>query len=388
MRHDRYTGGTAPRPGAVIAIRNQPETPVLTLLNTPLSFPHGGSMKNRFMLAPMTNQQSHDDGILSDDEFTWLTRRAEGGFGMTVTCAAHVQENGKTWPGELGVFGDQHIEGLSRLAAGLRAHGSLGVVQLFHGGRRAVPELFGGAAPKAPSEDAETGAVALTLAEIEALRDSFITAAARCHKAGFGGVEIHAAHGFMICQFLSPEFNRRTDAYGGTPENRARLLDEIIDGIRAACGAEFTIGIRLSPEHNGLVFDEMLNLAARLLIDPRIDFIDMSMRDAFKLPNDAAYADKTLTQWYTGLPRGGVRLGITGMLRTPEAIHRAMDSGADFVVIGRAAILHHDFPQQMADDPQFVPRTTPVAADVLLSESLSPTFVAYMRSFPDFVQPD
>ena len=83
----------------------------------PLPLTHGPAMKNRFMLAPLTNTQSHPDGVLSDEEFHWLTMRAKGGFGLTMTCAAHVQAVGQGFPGQLGVFGDQHLEGLSRLAA-------------------------------------------------------------------------------------------------------------------------------------------------------------------------------------------------------------------------------------------------------------------------------
>src|ERR1700755_2402963 len=102
----------------------------------PMSFAHGPAMKNRFMLAPLTNLQSHPDGRLSDDEFRWLTYRAKGGFGLTMTCAAHVQAVGQGFPGQLGVFSDIHLEGLTRLATAIRAAGSLAAVQLHHAGNR------------------------------------------------------------------------------------------------------------------------------------------------------------------------------------------------------------------------------------------------------------
>ena len=219
----------------------------MTDLFAPLSLQHGPAMKNRFMLAPLTNTQSHPDGTLSDDEFAWLTYRAEGGFGLTMTCAAHVQAAGQGFPGQLGVFGDQHLPGLSRLAAAIKAHGSIASVQLHHAGMRSPKELIG-QAPLCPSEDAETGARALTLPEVEQLRDDFIAAAVRAQTAGFDGVEIHGAHGYVLCQFLSPTINRREDRYGGSPENRARIVREIIDGIRSACHPDFHLGIRLSPE--------------------------------------------------------------------------------------------------------------------------------------------
>ena len=97
-------------------------------LFAPLSFKRGPAMKNRFMLAPLTNQQSHPDGTLSEDEFHWLTLRAKGGFGLTMTCAAHVQAIGQGFAGQLGIFSDKHLPGLTRLAAAIKADDSLAVV--------------------------------------------------------------------------------------------------------------------------------------------------------------------------------------------------------------------------------------------------------------------
>ena len=141
-------------------------------------------MKNRFMLAPLTNTQSHEDGVLSDDEFHWLTMRAQGGFGLTMTCAAHVQAKGKGFPGQLGVFDDAHIPGLTRLADAIRKHDSVSIVQLHHAGMRSPADIIG-TAPLCPSDDAETGARALSLNEVEKLIEDFVLAAERADKAGF-----------------------------------------------------------------------------------------------------------------------------------------------------------------------------------------------------------
>ena len=165
----------------------------MATLFDPVSFAHGTSMKNRFMLAPLTNQQSHADGILSDDEYRWLTMRAQGGFGLTMTCASHVDARGQGFPGQLGCFGDQHVEGLTRLAQGLKDNDTLALLQLHHAGRRSPADLTG-QAPVAPSRDEGTGAVALSTGEVHALVESFITAAKRSERAGFDGVEIHGAH--------------------------------------------------------------------------------------------------------------------------------------------------------------------------------------------------
>ncbi len=108
----------------------------MTKLLEPLTFTRGPAMRNRFMLAPLTNLQSNEDGTLSDEEFNWLTMRAKGGFGLTMTCAAHVQAVGQGFPGQLGIFGDEHIAGLTRLATEIKRHNSVAIAQLHHAGRR------------------------------------------------------------------------------------------------------------------------------------------------------------------------------------------------------------------------------------------------------------
>ena len=110
--------------------------------NTPVTFKNGVIMPNRFMLSPMTNTQSHNDGKLSDEEFHWLTMRAKGGFGLTMTCASHVQFVGKGFPGQLGIYDDVHIEGHQRLSAAIKANNSLAVIQLHHAGMRSPEELI------------------------------------------------------------------------------------------------------------------------------------------------------------------------------------------------------------------------------------------------------
>ena len=208
----------------------------MTGLFEPLRLGRGATLKNRFMLAPLTNLQSHPDGRLSDEEFRWLTMRSRGGFGLTMTCASHVQAVGQGFAGQLGVFGDQHLEGLTRLATAIKAEGSVAMMQLHHAGMRSPAALIG-TTPVCPSDNAETGARALAVAEIEQLVEDFVAAAVRAERAGFDGVEIHGAHGYVVSQFLSPEINRRTDAYGGSLENRARLLSRSSRGFGAAAGA-------------------------------------------------------------------------------------------------------------------------------------------------------
>ena len=356
----------------------------MTSLFSPLTLAHGPAWKNRFMLAPLTNTQSHPDGVLSDVEYNWLTLRAKGGFGLTMTCAAHVQAVGQGFPGQLGAFDDKHLEGLARLAAGIKAHGSVSSLQIHHAGNRSPKELVG--TPVCPSDDTKTGARALTLAEVEALRDAYIAAAVRAEKAGFDGVEIHGAHGYILAQFLSSEINHREDRYGGSLENRARIIMEIIDGIRVSTKADFQLGLRLSPERFGLKLAEIRDVAAEILRDQKIDFLDMSLWDVAKEPNEDEHKGRTLMSVFTDLPRGQVRLGAAGKVMTGKDAAGVLDAGCDYVVVGRGAILRHDFPKRVQANANYASPPTPVTIQHLLDEGLSPAFVQYMRQWPNFVE--
>lgn len=356
------------------------------MLFEPLTLAHGPAMKNRFMLAPLTNQQSHADGRLSDDEIHWLSMRAAGGFALTMTAAAHVQPSGQGFPGQLGIFGDEHLEGLTRMADLIRARGSVSSVQLHHAGNRSPADLVG--QPVCPSDDPDTGARGLTLAEVEQLRDDFIAAARRAERAGFDGVEVHGAHGYVLAQFLSAEINRRDDLYGGSLENRARLIFEIIDGIRAQCGADFQIGLRLSPERFGLKLAEIRDVAAEVLRQAKIDYLDMSLWDVAKEPVEPEHQGRSLMSYFTDLPRGDVRLGAAGKIMDAASAMGVIEAGCDFAVIGRAAILRHDFPERIRRDAAYRSPLLPVTEQHLRDEGLGNSFVAYMRGWPGFVEAD
>jgi 2,4-dienoyl-CoA reductase-like NADH-dependent reductase (Old Yellow Enzyme family) len=357
--------------------------PIQTLFQ-PLGFAHGPAMKNRFMLAPLTNLQSHPDGRLSDDEFRWLTMRAQGGFGLTMTCAAHVQRQGQGFAGQLGIFSDIHLEGLARLAGAIRAQDSLAVAQLHHAGMRS-PKALIGAQPVCPSDHAETGSRGLTTAEVEQVVEDFIAAAKRAETAGFDGVELHGAHTYLLCEFLSPTINRRTDRYGGSLENRARIIFEIIAGVRERCRPDFIVGLRLSPERFDLDLGDIRDVAQAVMDDGRIDFLDMSLWDVGKQPEQEAYKGRSLMSYFTELKRGSVRLGVAGKIMAPQTAADCIVAGCDFVLLGRAAILHHDYPRHVAADPGFRPVSLPVTREYLQAEGLGPAFVNYMDTWKGFV---
>lgn len=346
-------------------------------LSEALPLPRGAAMKNRFMLAPLTNMQSNPDGTLHEDEYKWLVRRAEGEFGLTMTCAAHVQRTGQGFVGQLGVFNDDMLPGLTRLADGIRNAGSLSSMQLQHSGQRSASDL--GGQPVAPIDIAETGARALTTDEVYRLRDDFIAASVRAEKAGFDGVELHGAHGYLLCHFLDTA-NNRTDGYGGSLEERARLLHEIIDGVRATTGSAFQLGVRLSPERYGIAIDEARTLATTLMTSGKIDYLDMSLWSVFKEPEDKTYAGRRIIDLFTELPRGGTPLGVAGKIMSTATAQACIDAGADFVLIGRGAIIHHDFPRLAIADEAFTSLPLPVSRDHLANEALGPRFIDYMAS--------
>jgi 2,4-dienoyl-CoA reductase-like NADH-dependent reductase (Old Yellow Enzyme family) len=349
-----------------------------------VDFAHGPAMPNRLMLAPLTNQQSHADGTLSDDEHRWLTMRALGGFGLTMTCAASVQAVGVGFAGQLGVHDDAHVTGLTRLACDIKMAGSVAIVQLHHAGNRSPRELIG-TEPVCPSDDAETGARAMTNDEVHGMIGAFVAAARRSREAGFDGVELHGAHGYLLCQFLSTELNRRTDEFGGSLENRARPLLDIIEGIRRECGNDFHVGVRLSPERFGMKIDEIREVYSWLVASGDVDMIDMSLWDCAKNAIDEGWADRRLIDIFASIDRGNVRLAVAGKLYSAAAVRAALAAGADIAVIGRAAITNHDFPRLMRDNADFAMRELPVSGQTLRDEGLSDTFVGYMRNWKGFV---
>ena len=349
----------------------------------PLTLPRGPAWSNRFALAPLTNTQSHADGTLSDDEHAWLVMRARGGFGLVMTCASHVQQRGQGFPGQLGVYSDAHLPGLTRLADDLRALGSVSALQLHHAGHRSPADLVDG--PVGPSDDDRKGARGLTTDEVAELAEDFVLGALRTQAAGFDGVEVHGAHGYVLAQFLSPRDNRRDDEYGGDLAGRSRLLREVVTGIRARCRPDFQVGLRLSPERFGMRLGEVRELCAELLLAGSLDYLDLSLWDTGKAPEEPEHSARPLLGWFTDLPRGGTRLGVAGKVMTSRRVRGLLAEGVDFVMLGRAAILHHDFPQQAGADPDFEAVDLPVSEAYLQAQGLGPAFRDYMRGWDGFV---
>ena len=356
----------------------------------PFQFQRTGHVsRNRAVLAAMTNKQSASDGTLSEDEINWLLMRAEGGFGIVTTAATHVTEGGQGWTGEMGVWGDHHIPGLTRLANGIRERGAISLAQIFHGGMFA-PQSITGTQPVSASEnplskDSEETSRELSYDEIEAIVSAFGDAASRCAKAGFDGIELHGAHGYLICQFLGEKTNRREDVWGGGIFERARFLMRIIQDVRNKVPENFILGVRISPEHRkvGVRLEDSLELA-EMLSEAGVDFLHISCWDcsagSLEFPEDK----RTLTQWFSDRLGNSVPIISAGGIWSTADAESVMGHGADMIAVARAAIGHADWASQISEE-NYSPDKPPFSREYLLEQGLSETFVDYMRRWDGFV---
>lgn len=331
-------------------------------------------------MAPLTNKQSHPDGTLSDDELAWLVRRAKDGFAWISTCAAFVSEEGHAWKGQLGIASDEHLPGLTRLAAALHEHGALAVVQLHHAGAKAdlAPDKLSTGGPK--------GCRAATHDDLQRVIEDFVAAARRAESAGFDGVEIHGANGYLFTQFLAPQDNPREDAYGGDLDNRARLLRETIRAVRAAVAPGFAVGVRTSPvdvwARRGLILSDGVEVA-RWAAEDGADFVHLSLGQA---------AGPAPHEWNTGPVARAVRDGVpsevpvfaAGGIWTRADAEAAFDAGVDVAVLGRASIGNPDWPIA-SEQPDYQPQRPPWTTDYLESVDVGPDLLGYLRAFPGMV---
>jgi 2,4-dienoyl-CoA reductase-like NADH-dependent reductase (Old Yellow Enzyme family) len=224
---------------------------------------------------------SDDEGNVTERTVELYRLLAEGEVGLIVTGHAFVQPSGKASPRQMGVFDDRFVDGLARIPAAVHAFPSRVFLQIAHAGRQTKPALCG-CVPVSPSPVYDPVSKVLPRelsgAEIRALVGDFVAAAVRGRRAGFDGVQLHAAHGYLLSSFLSPHTNRRTDEWGGAVENRARVLVEVLRSVKAACGRDFPVIVKLNSTdflEDGLTLDDAVQ-TARLLEAEGIDAIEVS----------------------------------------------------------------------------------------------------------------
>ncbi len=308
--------------------------------------------RNRIAVSPMC-QYSSTDGFATDWHVVHLGSRAVGGAGIVIAEATAVLPEGRITPADLGIWSDEHIEGLTRVARAIRDNGAIPGIQLAHAGRKAscarpwdggrqLAESAGGWATVAPSavpfREDERAPVALDEAGIREVISAFVAAARRARAAGFEIVEIHSAHGYLLNEFLSPLSNRRTDGYGGSFENRTRLLREVTAAVRAVWPAELPLFVRISATdwvEGGWDADQSVALA-RELGALGVDLVDCStggLVPGAKIPDGPGYQVPFAARVRN---EAGIATGAVGRITRPEQAEEILASGhADIVLLAR-----------------------------------------------------
>jgi 2,4-dienoyl-CoA reductase-like NADH-dependent reductase (Old Yellow Enzyme family) len=322
-------------------------------------------LPNRIIVSPMC-QYSSEDGFANDWHFVHLGTRAVGGAGLIFTEAAAVTPEGRISPQDLGIWKEEQVEMLARIVRFVHAHGGVAGMQLAHAGRKgstsrpwegsvAIASADGGWQPVGPTADpfSPTYPVPcpLSVSQIQALVAAFRTAARRALAAAFDVLELHAAHGYLIHEFLSPLINTRTDEYGGPFENRIRLCVEIVDAIRSVWPERLPMSVRLSAtdwKAGGWDVDESVELARRLR-DRGVDLIDCSSGGAVpdaKVPLGPGYqvpfAERVRRE--AGIATGAVGL-ITEAKQADEIIRKGQ---ADVVLLARELLRDPYWPLRAA----------------------------------------
>lgn len=324
----------------------------------PFIFDCGVELKNRIVMAPMTNYSSNEDGTVSDAELHYYARRCEE-IGMIVTACIYVTPNGKGFPGEFAGDRDEMIPGLSRLAAVIKEKGAKAVLQIYHGGKLCPPELVpNGDVVSASSVASENnkGVVprALTDEEIKSIITGYGETTRRAIEAGFDGVEMHGANGYLMQQFFSPHSNRRDDEWGGTLEGRLKFPLAVVDEVKRVVAEHakepFLVGYRFSPEEpepDGITMEETFRLVDELT-DKKLDYLHVSLMDFWSKPHRGADASKSRIEWIQ--ERVGRRIPIIGVgsIHTPDDAVKALETDVPLLALGRQLIVEPDWMNKIA----------------------------------------
>lgn len=348
------------------------------LLFTPITLPNGTTIKNRFFKSAMSEGMGTRDFQPKKNIATLYKRWAEGGTGLIITGNIMVDPKGTAEPGNIVFDKNSNMEILENWANQGQQHGAKVMVQLNHPGKQA---------PKTVSKQTVAPSAvplgngfnklfstprALTTSEVEELVQKFVTSAKVAKEAGFSGVQIHAAHGYLISQFLSPHDNRRTDKYGGSLENRMRFLKEIYLGMREELGKNFTIGIKINStdfKEDGLTEEDSLKTIIELA-NLGLDFVEISggtyerpamMGATSKSTNQVFFAEysKKLKQ------KIEIPVVVTGGIRSINAMNTLLnDNTTDFIGIARPLTIDPNIPNKIKQGTYTIVETTRVSTGV------------------------
>jgi len=312
------------------------------------------TLRNRMVMPPMVVSYAAVDGYTSDRNIAYYEARAKGGVGLIIQEATYVHPLGQILGNEQGISDDKYIPGLRKLTQAVHRHGAKMAVQLIHGGRAAyLPE---GVQPLGPSPIAAPGKTVpkeLTVAEIARIVEYFAEAGVRARQAGFDGIEIHAAHNYLIDQFISPASNHRLDEYGGSVENRARLLVQIIRAVKGVVGDEFPVWCRMNGKEFGVRGGETLSDAkkvARLAEKAGAVAIHVSAAGPASPINltTPIFSPALIADLAAGI-KASVKIPVIAVGRmTPEAGEELLAQGkADLIAFGRALLADPELPNKV-----------------------------------------
>jgi 2,4-dienoyl-CoA reductase-like NADH-dependent reductase (Old Yellow Enzyme family) len=338
--------------------------PLVSLLMSPLTL-RGTTFRNRVWLAPMCQYSAGEDGVPTDWHLAHLGARAVGGFGLVLTEATAVVPEGRITPNDVGIWSDEQVTAWRRITDLVRSRGAVVGVQLAHAGRKAstyrgfgegsgtVPAADGGWTTVGPSDVAFEGYAApqeLTAGQVADIPGQFAAATRRALDAGFDLVEVHAAHGYLLHQFLSPLSNRRTDAWGGSLADRARLLLDTVDAVRAELPDDRPLLVRVSATdwtEGGLTVEDVAQVAVWLR-ERGVDLVDVSTGGNVHatIPVGPGYqvpASRTIRE------NARIATSAVGLITTPEQAEQVLAEGsADAVMLGRPALFDPHWPLRAA----------------------------------------
>lgn len=332
---------------------------------------NGVTIKNRLVVAPMTHFGSQADGLISDQERTFLSNRA-GDMGMFITAATLVQKDGKAFHGQPEATGEHCLDSLKETAQILQQQGAKAILQIHHGGSKAIDDLLDGLDKISASASEAEHAREATAEEVEALIASYAQAADLALRAGFDGVEIHGANGYLIQQFYSAQSNRRNDQWGGSLENRMRFPLAVIDAVVAVREKhqrnDFIIGYRFSPEEPGDDGLTMIETGALIdaLVQKPLQYLHVSLWEFDKKIRRGGDTAQTRMQFIHERINGKLPLIGAGNLFTADQILAAYETGwAEFIALGKTVMINPHIATQIREgrEDEIETQLNPTRAD-------------------------
>jgi len=295
-------------------------------------------LKNRIVMPPMCMYIAPENGMVTDWHVIHYATRAVGGVGLIIVEATAVAPEGRLSSNDLGIWDDAHVDGLASIVKAVHENGAKIGIQINHGGRKCEAKGMDIEAPSAiPYDEKSKTPREMTKADIAETVNEFKNAAIRADRAGFDMIQIHAAHGYLLSEFLSPLTNHRQDEYGGSYENRVRFLGEVLETVRSVWPAEKPIEVRVSAEDYGEGGNQPEDLAAMLNLvkDKGIDSVNVSTGGVIPVVPKAfpgyQVPHAEVIKRLTGLP-----VAAGGLLSDPAEVNAIIEQGkADQVYLGR-----------------------------------------------------